>query len=98
MGMGQQNVFLVASHTGKRFVKAGNQFVPVALVNETKMIELLQAWLEISILDVGDPLNGAAELCSRAQKTFASIRHVQASFNLTSEIAIAQVVVPLLAR
>ena len=45
-----------------------------------------------------DPLSGAAELYARAQKTFASIRQVQAAFALRPRVTDASCAIPLLSE
>jgi len=47
------------------------------------------------ITQLFEPLSGAAELYARTQKTFASIRRVQAAFALTPRIANAAIPIPL---
>jgi ATP-binding cassette subfamily B protein len=47
------------------------------------------------ITQLFEPLSGAAELYARTQKTFASIRQVQAAFALTPRIANAAIPAPL---
>ncbi len=47
------------------------------------------------IIQLFEPLNGAAELYTRAQKTFASIRQIQVAFVLTPSVENAPVTVPI---
>jgi len=47
------------------------------------------------VIQLFEPLNGAAELYTRAQKTFASIRQLQSAFALTPSVVNAAITVPL---